>query len=142
MQSSDSFFCYFQVTPLKLDVDKSVNTIERRCTCGSSGDWSNKMIQCCSCYRWFHEKCVHCLYYPLYLGDRLVSSYEYFAKEPELRLRSLTNFGDSARLHLRKIVELTSCGALSVGNPELRLRSLTNFGDSARLHLRACKFWG
>lgn len=40
------------------------------CYCGENGDWFMQMLQCARCLNWFHAKCIKCLNFPLYFGDR------------------------------------------------------------------------
>lgn len=42
------------------------------CYCGEQGDWFMQMLQCARCLQWFHAKCIKCLNFPLYFGDRYV----------------------------------------------------------------------
>ncbi|XP_037300386.1 uncharacterized protein LOC115441877 isoform X2 [Manduca sexta] len=49
---------------------------EAHCYCGEKSDWlaqvsCDKMLLCCRCSRWFHQRCVSSLQYPLYAGDKL-----------------------------------------------------------------------
>ncbi|KAI5642516.1 PHD-finger domain-containing protein [Phthorimaea operculella] len=41
------------------------------CYCGEKSDWLAQMLLCCRCNRWFHQRCVSSLQYPLYAGDKL-----------------------------------------------------------------------
>lgn len=40
------------------------------CYCGEKDDWFMQMLQCARCLQWFHSKCIKCLNFPLYFGDR------------------------------------------------------------------------
>ncbi|XP_039299494.1 metal-response element-binding transcription factor 2-like [Nilaparvata lugens] len=60
----------YDLKSLVWDEQHEVNSQQKYCYCGSSGDWYLKMLQCSQCRQWFHERCVSCLQYPLYLGDR------------------------------------------------------------------------
>lgn len=40
------------------------------CYCEEKGDWFMQMLQCARCLQWFHAKCVKCLNFPLYFGDK------------------------------------------------------------------------
>ncbi|CAH0722440.1 unnamed protein product, partial [Brenthis ino] len=44
---------------------------EVHCYCGEKSDWLAQMLLCCRCTRWFHQRCVSSLQYPLYAGDKL-----------------------------------------------------------------------
>ncbi|XP_073942393.1 polycomb protein Pcl isoform X2 [Choristoneura fumiferana] len=44
---------------------------EVHCYCGQKSDWLAQMLLCCRCSRWFHQRCVSSLQYPLYAGDKL-----------------------------------------------------------------------
>ncbi|CAG5018829.1 unnamed protein product [Parnassius apollo] len=44
---------------------------ETHCYCGEKSDWLAQMLLCCRCSRWFHQRCVSSLQYPLYAGDKL-----------------------------------------------------------------------
>ncbi|XP_063546897.1 uncharacterized protein LOC134754533 isoform X1 [Cydia strobilella] len=44
---------------------------EVHCYCEEKSDWLAQMLFCCRCSRWFHQRCVSSLQYPLYAGDKL-----------------------------------------------------------------------
>ncbi|XP_026764151.1 uncharacterized protein LOC113522608 isoform X1 [Galleria mellonella] len=44
---------------------------ETHCYCGEKSDYLAQMLLCCRCSRWFHQRCVSSLQYPLYAGDKL-----------------------------------------------------------------------
>lgn len=60
----------YDLKNLVWDLQHKVNSEQKYCYCGSRGDWYIKMLQCLRCRQWFHEHCISCLQYPLYLGDR------------------------------------------------------------------------
>ncbi|XP_046970440.1 uncharacterized protein LOC124537605 isoform X1 [Vanessa cardui] len=51
--------------------DAGNNQNEVHCYCGEKSDWLAQMLLCCRCSRWFHQRCVSSLQYPLYAGDKL-----------------------------------------------------------------------
>lgn len=75
--SADSWCCYFCSTSIeaeerRMSVEKPTKTTETSsgCYCGERGDWFMQMLQCARCLQWFHAKCITCLNFPLYFGDR------------------------------------------------------------------------
>lgn len=44
---------------------------QEHCYCGDKSDWLAQMLLCCRCSRWFHQRCVSSIQYPLYAGDKL-----------------------------------------------------------------------
>lgn len=44
--------------------------IEESCYCGEKGEWFMQMLRCARCQQWFHAKCIKCINFPLYFGDR------------------------------------------------------------------------
>uniref|UniRef100_A0A1B6JGY5 PHD-type domain-containing protein n=1 Tax=Homalodisca liturata TaxID=320908 RepID=A0A1B6JGY5_9HEMI len=59
----------YDMDNLVWDTHHRVNSDNKYCYCGLPGDWYMKMLQCGRCKQWFHEHCIRCLHYPLYLGD-------------------------------------------------------------------------
>lgn len=58
------------MSSLTWDTYHRVNDEDTYCYCGRDGEWFKQMLQCARCKQWFHEKCIDCLQYPLYCGDR------------------------------------------------------------------------
>ncbi|KOB68883.1 Metal-response element-binding transcription factor 2, partial [Operophtera brumata] len=50
------------------------------CYCGEEKDRLAQMLQCCRCSRWFHQRCVSSLRYPLYAGDICNGGAEYLRR--------------------------------------------------------------
>ncbi|XP_022115777.2 polycomb protein Pcl [Pieris rapae] len=51
--------------------DAGKDQSEGHCYCVEKSDWLAQMLLCCRCSRWFHQRCVSSLQYPLYAGDKL-----------------------------------------------------------------------
>ncbi|CAH0552949.1 unnamed protein product [Brassicogethes aeneus] len=60
----------YDINSLTWDTYHRVNVEQVYCYCGQNGEWYKQMMQCCKCRQWFHDKCLDCLQYPLYCGDR------------------------------------------------------------------------
>ncbi|XP_019762373.2 PHD finger protein 19 isoform X1 [Dendroctonus ponderosae] len=60
----------YDLSTLSWDTYHRVNEEQIYCYCGDHGEWYKQMLQCGRCKQWFHEKCIDCLQFPLYCGDR------------------------------------------------------------------------
>jgi polycomb-like protein 2 len=60
----------YELNSLTWDTYHRVNQERTYCYCGENGEWYKQMLQCGRCKQWFHERCLDCLQYPLYCGDR------------------------------------------------------------------------
>ncbi|GLG99739.1 Uncharacterized protein GBIM_06135 [Gryllus bimaculatus] len=60
----------YDADSLTWDATHRMNMEQRYCYCGKHGEWFMQMLQCGRCKQWFHEKCMRCLQYPLFCGDR------------------------------------------------------------------------
>nr|XP_008200329.1 PREDICTED: PHD finger protein 19 [Tribolium castaneum] len=60
----------YDLNSLTWDTYHRVNDEHIYCYCGENGEWYKQMLQCTRCKQWFHERCLDCLQYPLYCGDR------------------------------------------------------------------------
>nr|BAW19575.1 metal response element binding transcription factor 2 [Gnatocerus cornutus] len=75
--SSDSSFTApitkvlpYDLNSLSWDTYHRVNSEHTYCYCGENGEWYKQMLQCGRCKQWYHERCLDCLQFPLYCGDR------------------------------------------------------------------------
>ncbi|KAG5678297.1 hypothetical protein PVAND_007984 [Polypedilum vanderplanki] len=48
----------YDINTLKWDSAHRTNKENVYCYCGLTGSWKEKMLQCCRCRQWFHDKCV------------------------------------------------------------------------------------
>lgn len=60
----------YDLEALTWDTHHRQNIQQIYCYCGKRGKWFMQMLQCGRCLQWFHAKCVKCLNFPLYFGDR------------------------------------------------------------------------
>lgn len=60
----------YDIDALTWDTHHRQNIEQVYCYCGEKGKWFMQMLQCSRCLQWFHAKCVKCLMFPLYFGDR------------------------------------------------------------------------
>lgn len=67
--NKDKKFSY-DIDALIWDTHHRQNIEQIYCYCGEKGKWFMQMLQCSRCLQWFHAKCVKCLIFPLYFGDR------------------------------------------------------------------------